>query len=247
MRFNPDINKQAQEVIFSRKHQKSNHPSLTINSSKVTQSEIQKHLEMFGDSKLDFKEHMQNVLNKVSKAIRLLRKLQKILPRPPLITIFKSFTRAHLGYGDIIHDQAYNVSFHQKMKSNDYNAKLGIIGAIRRTSRENFYHELCCFYKFFKTYLPKCLFYMISTAKRAYITRNNDKVPLFKVKHNYFKNFFFPSTEIERNKLDLNIRYFESLTSFKGNILKFICLSESSFFLCSSPKGMQLLTRSRFG
>ena len=84
MSFNPDINKQTQEVIFSLKLQKSNHPSLTFSGTSVTQSEIQKHLGMFLDSKLDFKEHIQNVFNKVSKTIGLLRKLQKILPRPLL-------------------------------------------------------------------------------------------------------------------------------------------------------------------
>ena len=91
MSFNPDINKQAQEVTFSCKLQKSNHPSLTLNGTCVTQSEIQKHSRMFLDSKLDFKEYIKNVPNKVSKAIGLLGKLQKNLPRPPLITIYKSF------------------------------------------------------------------------------------------------------------------------------------------------------------
>ena len=33
MSFNPDINKQVQEVIFSRKLQKSNHPSVTFNGT----------------------------------------------------------------------------------------------------------------------------------------------------------------------------------------------------------------------
>ena len=37
MSFNPDINIQAQEVIFSRRLQKSNHPSLTFNGTSVTQ------------------------------------------------------------------------------------------------------------------------------------------------------------------------------------------------------------------
>ena len=78
MSFNPDINKQAQEAIFSRKLQKSNHLSLTFNGTSVTQSEIQRHLGMFIDLKLDFKEHIQKVLNKVIKTIGLLRKLQKI-------------------------------------------------------------------------------------------------------------------------------------------------------------------------
>ena len=78
MNFNPDINRQAQEAIFSRKLQKSNHLSLTFNGTSVTQSEIQRHFEMFMDLKLDFKEHIQKVLNKVIKTIGLLRKLQKI-------------------------------------------------------------------------------------------------------------------------------------------------------------------------
>ena len=59
MSFNPDTNKQVQEVIFSRSLQKSNHPSVTFSSTSVTQSEIQKHLGMF----LDFKKHIQNVSN----------------------------------------------------------------------------------------------------------------------------------------------------------------------------------------
>ena len=64
------------------------HPSLTFNGTCVTQPEIQKPLGMFLDSKFDFKEHIQNVLNKVSKTITigLLHKLEKILSRP-LITI----------------------------------------------------------------------------------------------------------------------------------------------------------------
>ena len=82
---------------------------------------------------VDFKEHIQNVLNKVSKTIGLLRKLQKILPRPPLITIYKSFIRPHVDYRDVIYNQVYNVSFHQKIESIQYNA-LAITGAIRGTS-----------------------------------------------------------------------------------------------------------------
>ena len=87
---------------------------------------------MFLDSKLDFKNYIQSVFNKVSKTIGLLRKLQRILPRPPLITIYKSFIRSHLDYVDIIYDQAYNVSFHQKIDSIQYNATLAITGAIQR-------------------------------------------------------------------------------------------------------------------
>ena len=136
MRFNPDPNKQAQEVIFSRKINKINHPPLYFNENLVKLSSTQKHLGMILDTKLDFSLHLKNVQNKVNKTIGLLRKLQDTLPRTSLITIFKSFIRPHLDYGDIIYDRAYNTSFHQNIESIQYNAALAITGAVRRTSRE---------------------------------------------------------------------------------------------------------------
>ena len=56
-------------------------------------------------------------MSKVDKTIGLLRKLEVVLPRPSLITIYKAFIRPHLDYGDIIYDQAYKESFHQKLES----------------------------------------------------------------------------------------------------------------------------------
>ena len=47
---------------------------------------------------------------------------------------------------------------------------------------------------------------------------------------------------IKWNKLDLNIRNSESLTSFKSKVLKFIRPSENSIFLCNNPKRIKLLT-----
>ena len=56
------------------------------------------------------------ILNKVNKTIGFLRKLQNILSRSALLTIYKSFIRPNLDYDDIIYDQADNASFHQKLE-----------------------------------------------------------------------------------------------------------------------------------
>ena len=64
MSFNSDPNKQAQEVLFSRKIKKSSQPSLIFNNNIVTQSLTQKHLGMFLDTKLDFQEHLKNISSK---------------------------------------------------------------------------------------------------------------------------------------------------------------------------------------
>ena len=185
---------------------------------------------MLLDTKLNFQRHLKGILNKVNKTIGLLHKLHNTLPRLPLLTIYKSFIRPHLDYGDIIYDQVYNVSFHQKL---EYSSALAITGAIRGTSTEKLYNELgletlekrrwyrklCCFYKVYKSHSPKYLFNIIPVTVSRYKTRNTNNTPQFKVKHNFFRNSCFPSAVIEWNKLDLNICNSESLNIFKKSLL----------------------------
>ena len=38
-------------------------------------------------------------------------------PRSALSSIYNAFVWLHLGYGDIIYDEAYNASFHQMRES----------------------------------------------------------------------------------------------------------------------------------
>ena len=129
---------------------------------------------MIFDSKLNFQEHLKNILNKVNKAIGLLGKLQNILLRGTQITIYKSFVIPYLDYGDVIYDQQHNNSFHQKLELIQYNAALAITGAIRGTSKEKLYQEvdleslqqrwwfrkLCYFFKITKNQFPP-YFYLI--------------------------------------------------------------------------------------
>ena len=50
MNLNPEINKQAQEVIFGRKISKINHPPLLFNQNLVKSSSTKKHLGMVLDT-----------------------------------------------------------------------------------------------------------------------------------------------------------------------------------------------------
>ena len=93
---------------------------------------------MFLDTKPNFQEHLNNVLSKVNKTIRLLRKRQAFLLRQSLVTVYKGFIRTNLDYEDIIYSQTYDESFLQKMESIQYNAALAIAGAIRVLRKKNF-------------------------------------------------------------------------------------------------------------
>ena len=66
---------------------------------------------------MTFEEYLKVITTKVNKTIGLIRKLQNVLLRLPLMTIYKAFVRPHLDYGDVIYDVAYNGAFHQKPES----------------------------------------------------------------------------------------------------------------------------------
>ena len=53
-----------------------------------------------------------------------MRKLNLLLPRSSLLTVYKCFIRPHLDYGDVIKDQPNLSSLANKIKSVQYNAAL---------------------------------------------------------------------------------------------------------------------------
>ena len=59
MHFNPDLNKQAVEVIFSCKRNKPAHPPIFFDDIIVKQLPKHKHLGLTRDSKLTFDKHIQ--------------------------------------------------------------------------------------------------------------------------------------------------------------------------------------------
>ena len=81
----------------------------------------------------------------------------------------------------------------------------------------------------------------------SYGTRQCNKIPAINVKHDIFKNTFFPSTIIEWNKLDWKIKNSESIETFKKRILSFIRSSSNSTFNCHKSTGIKLLSRLRLG
>ena len=59
--FNPDLRKQAQDIIFSRKIKKLLHPTLLFNNIPLNNSLFQKHRGLTLDIKLNFSEHIKSI------------------------------------------------------------------------------------------------------------------------------------------------------------------------------------------
>ena len=69
MTFHPDLPKQAQEVIFSRKIVKVSHPCITFNTVSVARTTCQKHLGLYLDEKLSFYDYINAKISKPNKGV----------------------------------------------------------------------------------------------------------------------------------------------------------------------------------
>ena len=138
MSFSPDITKQAQEVIFSRKSKKADHPTVYFNHAPVAHTDCHKHLGMCLDEKLNFLQHIKEKTSKANWGIGVIRKLSHVLPRHSLITIYKSFVKPHLEYCDIICNQSNNESFGTELRGFDTMLLLQLLVLLDEHHKLNF-------------------------------------------------------------------------------------------------------------
>ena len=175
MKFNPDITKQAVEVIFSQKRNKPKHPPINFNGIPVKRECETQHLGVILDDKLNFRNHIANKIKVATKGLGLLKYLSKFMNREKLNLMYKIYVRPHLDYGDVIyHDQLTEMM--KKLESVQYNAALIVSGCWKGTSMDKIYSELgweslderrnfrrlSLYYKIKNNLTPK---YMVSLAK----------------------------------------------------------------------------------
>ena len=79
MLFNPDPTKQATEVCFSHKRDNVLHEPLNFNTNKIQSTVAQKHLGLIIGSKIDFKQEIDDKINKCNKIIRTMIRLSMTL------------------------------------------------------------------------------------------------------------------------------------------------------------------------
>ena len=136
MEFNSASTKQANEVLFSQKLKKPNHPQLYFNESQVTQVHEQKHLGLILENNLSFDKHLDGKMRKAKKNICILKHLSKYLPLKTLVQMYKALVRSHLDYCDIIYhiptkltEQGLKLhTLMEKVESIQYQAALAITG-----------------------------------------------------------------------------------------------------------------------
>ena len=152
MTFNPDPQKQAVELIFSRRKIVVDHPNISFNNTPVARIKEHKHLGIILDSNLSFSAHIKLAISKSKKGIGLLKCLSRYLPRRTLNELYKLYVRPHLDYGDFIYHLPAKVcefsgsvtlpGLMDKLESVQYSAARAITGTWKGTSRDKLYAEL---------------------------------------------------------------------------------------------------------
>ena len=100
---------------------------------------------MYLDDTLNLNLHIKEKMSKNLIGIDVIKKLSKALLVHYFVTIYKSFVRLHIDYGEFIYDQL-NDERVEKLKEFytivQYNATLAITGAIKGVSQSKLYSKL---------------------------------------------------------------------------------------------------------
>ena len=258
MEFNPDITKQATEIVFSVKKNKPSHPDLVFNGVPVSREPFTKHLGLYLDSNLNFSKHISEAIIKASKGLSLLKYLSKYVSRKVLDLSYKLYVRPHLDYGDIIyHNQRSDLM--NLIEQVQYKAALIVSGCWQGTNRTKLYEELgweslsdrrwqrrlSTFYKISNNMTPSYLRdHILPSFDRLTSTRSNSlRAPLARTDR--FSNSFFPYCITNWNLLDVSLSSTPSYHIFKNSLIKFIRPKGNSFYSIRDNDGIRLLTKIR--
>ena len=272
MSFNPDPNKPAEEVIFSHKKVRQNHPPLFLNNIEVKNVNEHKHLGLILDSKLTFGSHINEKLSKARKGVGVIKFLSSYVPVKTLDQIYKMYVRPHLDFCDVIYhkpeitnlfDSSIRLSYWmEQIERVQYQAALAVTGTWKGTSLNKIYDELgweplskrrwfrrlVQFFKIQNNLTPQYLKTPVPTPRtHLYGTRTGNDIPNMKCNKNLYTSSFYPNAVKIWNDVGPELRLSVSLSAFKSEIIKIIRPVRRDVFNIHEPKAMSRLFQLRVG
>ena len=242
MVFNPDISKQAIEVVFSRKYNKGHHHPLVFNGVPVARKDATKHLGIILDEKLSFRKHILESIEKAKKDLSLMKFLSKYVSRKVLVMTYTMHVRPHLEYGDIIFHNCSEYLM-EMIESIQYQAGLIATGCWHKTSRLKLYEELGWESLDSRRSSRRLFSYhkIISQTAPSYLSEYVLTEPLPDRCSQRYKRTFFPECFSKWSNLDPALRSLDFL-KFKKSIIKSSRPAKKEFFNVSDRYGLKLLT-----
>ena len=227
--FNPQ---KTESILISRKHNHINHPILSFNHVPVKEVTSHKHLGIILNTMCQWGNQIDQLINKVTPKLNVLRSLKFDLDRKTLEIMYFSFVRPIMEYGDIIFDNC-PLYYKERIEKINVEAARIVTGATKLVSLQLLYkecgwdtlekrrehHKLIQFYKMINGLTPEYLSNLIPqqhNQMHRYNTRQSDNIINIQCKTTHHYQSFLPSAIRLWNALPIHVRESNSIQSFKN-------------------------------
>lgn len=250
--FNPT---KTETMLISRKRTPIHHPDIHMNDIPINNVQSHKHLGVFFSGDGYWLDHVNYVISKTSFKLNVMRSLKFQLDRQTLQTIYFSFIRPLLEYGDIAWGNLSN-ELEKRLENLNIEAARIVTGATKLTSIDKLFKEagwtslydrrqnrkILQFHKMFYQYTPAYLSNLIPTTAsegHRYETRNSDHAFITPIlcKTSFYKQSFLPSTINQWNKLPSDVRSNPSVSSLKLYLDRKVLTNIPVYYNFGSRKG----------
>ena len=255
--FNPA---KTEALLFSRKLNRPQHPPLYMQKHLNSEVDVHKHLGFYFTNDCTWHNHINYIKEKAWHRLSIMRKLKFKLDRKSLETIYLTFIRPLLEYGDVIFDNCTQYEKQELDKIQNEAARIAT-GTTKLVSLATLYNEICwetlelrrynhtltLFYKMMHNitplYLSSLVPQSVSNLSR-YNLRNSNDLQTNDARTNQFYNSFLPSSVRAWNNLSVEAKQCESVNSFKC-LLQKEKKAVPKHYYTGCRKGQILLTRLR--
>ena len=270
MAFNPDPNKQANEILFSCKKKNVQHPVLFFNGSPVARVDDQKHLGLILHPSLSFVNHINEKMKKAKKNIGIIKHLNSFLPFHSLNQMYSALVRSHLDYCDVIyhippkmHPPPLGMSLHDHMEMIEkiqYQAALAVTGAWQGTSRVKLYEDLgweslsdrrisrrvLQIHKIIDEKTPKYLHDCLPPNRNVVLNLPN-VFQEFRTRTDRYAGSFFPNAITLWNNFISSFQNFPTFLELKNHLISLFRPKTNSIFGIHDPISLRHLFQLRVG
>ena len=269
MQFNPDPSKQATEMIFSCKQKKTQHPPLFFNGSEVSLKSEQKHLGLTLTTNLSFTKHVYEKITKANRHIGSIKHLSRYLPFKSLNQMYKTFSRTHLDYCDVIYHQTAKITkdglaltnLMNELERVQYRGALAVTGTWKGTSRAKLYDELgweslsdrrkkqrlVLLYKIINNLTPSYLRDKLPPLKNPFAAETSYTYRDFRIRTERFRNSFFPDTIKQWNVVISDFQDMPTLDEFRSHLHSLYRPNARETYGIYDPEGLKYLFQLRVG
>ena len=131
-----------ESVVISRKINKPYHPPIYMENAEIKEVSAHKHLGIFFSNDCSWHTHIDYIKEKAWKRINVMRKLKFVLDWKALETIYLSFVRPILEYGNTIWDNCTQYEKRELDKIQHEAARI-VSGATALVSLQSLYADIC--------------------------------------------------------------------------------------------------------